>query len=127
VCLIFDGDDRLEPARTAWKRLGVDKECARLLDPHGQAKWWYFFRGKIPPERFQVQFRGRAGYVDVSPEAMARILPVLDVERAKYEICTPLHEPGVLAIGSKDPTYNDLWLLFESFPAERFQLVPKKP
>src|SRR5262249_18059645 len=123
VCLIPEGDSRLEPARMAWKRLRVGKQFLKALDHYGQSKWWYFCHGPIPSERFRVQFRSRAGYVDVSPEVMARVLPVLEAERAKYRTFTSPLEPWALYVEVIDPDYQDLWLCQEAFPAERFQLA----
>src|SRR5262245_53393104 len=54
VCLIPEGDSRLEPARMAWKRLRVGKQFLKALDHYGQSKWWYFCHGPIPSERFRV-------------------------------------------------------------------------
>jgi hypothetical protein len=122
VCAIPGGDDKLEPARKVWDRLRVWKQFKDVLAPFGQVKWWYFYHGLIPLDRLAVQFRGRAGYVDVSAEAMARVVPIVAAEREKYATYTPPDEPWALDVRTKDPAYKDLWLLDDVFAAERFGL-----
>jgi hypothetical protein len=122
ACRIADDDGKLEPARKTWERLHVWKRLKDSLAPFGQAKWWYFYHGVITVEHLAVQFRGRGGYVDVSAEAMARILPLVAAEREKYETWVPPEAPWSLCIGLKDPDYKDTWLADETFPAERFGL-----
>lgn len=48
MCEITVGDPLLRPAKEVWRELRVRPDFLKALDPHGQSKWWSFYRGVIP-------------------------------------------------------------------------------
>jgi hypothetical protein len=121
VCDIPDGDSKLEPARSVWKRLNVPPKAVKLLDSTGQSKWWFFYHGVIPPERFTVEFWGSKGYVPMTSEQLSPIVAEVSLVRDKFEFLVPPNEPWALDLRLKDESdQSPLWLLQEERPADRF-------
>lgn len=121
VCDIPDGDSKLEPARNTWKRLNVSPKVVKLLDSIGQSKWWFFYHGVIPPERFTVEFWGSKGYVPMTSDQLAPIVAEVTLVRDKFEFLVPPDEPWALDLRLKDESDpSPLWLLQEERPADRF-------
>ncbi|WP_148087658.1 hypothetical protein [Gemmata obscuriglobus] len=121
ACRIPDGDVRLEPALAAWKRLGVPAKTIRNgLNPAGQAKWWSFFHGVIPPDCFTVELWGRAGYVPLtSPD---KVISEVAAARAKFVFSVPPDMPWALAAERRDEGDASAdWLMSETHPADRFK------
>ncbi len=123
VCHLRDEDlPKLEAQRETWKRLRFSREYMRSLDPYGQAKWWYHFFGKIPREQFEVQLRGRSGYVTPPEAGLGRVSALVDEEHANYEFLSPLHAPGCMFVRHLSDS-QDQWLFTECYPAERFAIA----
>jgi len=122
ACHLEDGDDKQEPARSAWRQLNVPpKYLKQRLDPLGQAKWWYFYHGVIPPGQFTVEFWGRRGYVPVPPGALSRIAAEVELARGFFEFFVQPGKPLDLFMKLKNPADTaPLWLMEEAFPADRF-------
>ncbi len=121
VCNIPEGDSNLELARSVWKRLNVSSKVVKKLDSTGQSKWWYFYHGVIPPERFTVELWGRHGFVPATSDQLSRIVTEVDSVRDKFEFIVPPNEPWVLDLRLKDPSdKSPLWVLKEACPADRF-------
>lgn len=128
VCEIAPGDPLLRPARAVWRELKVMRRFLRLLDPRGQSKWWYFYRGVIPPEKFRVQLRGRDGYVDVPDTEVSRISREVAEVRDKFEFIVPRGRPWELFATLKNPgDESPLWLAHETHPAERYLTASTRP
>lgn len=126
VCRLPAGDTRLEPARAAWKRLGVSPRAVKGLDPYGQSKWWSFYHGAIPPAWFTVELRGRHGYVPVTGADLASAVAEVAVVRDRFEFVVPPEMPWGLAAVLKDESdQSPLWLLEEGYPAD--QLLSRRP
>jgi hypothetical protein len=77
----------------------------------------------IPAGRFAVQLRGRGGYVEATAEALARVLPALEAEEARYVRVSPPGMPWKLDLRVRDAEYRDHWLVTDPYPADRFGLV----
>ena len=121
VCQIAEGDNRLEPARSVWKRLNVSSKTVKGLDPNGQSKWWYFYHGVISPERFTVELWGRHGFVPATSAQLSRIVTEVDILRDKFEFIVPPDEPWALDLKLKDQSdKSPSWVLKEAFPADRY-------
>jgi hypothetical protein len=121
VCKITEGDSNLEPARNLWKRLSLPSKAIKTFDPNGQSKWWYFYHGVIPPERFTVELWGSKGYVPLTSVQLPRIVSEMDVLRDEFEFIVPPDEPWTLDLKLKDESdKSPLWVLEESCPADRF-------
>jgi hypothetical protein len=118
VCQVADRDPRLEPARDAWQRLRVPPKARKALDPCGQSKWWYFYKGTIPVDQLTVQLRSEAGYVPVTD--LDRVVEAVSVERDKFHFVVPEGLPFILDLVPKDKDAPPSWILSEVFPAERF-------
>lgn len=124
VCKINGGDARLEPALAAWKRLGVPPKFIReSLNPHGQAKWWYFYHGTIAPAEFAVELRGRNEYHPFP--SLDKVLTEVAAARDFYTFFVPDGFPWAQAVKLKNPESEDgpgtNWIFNEVFPAERFK------
>ena len=125
VCQIAEGNKSLEPARSVWKRLNVSSRILKSLDPNGQSKWWYFYHGVIPPERFTVELWGRHGYVPATSAQLLRIVAEVETLRDKFEFIVPPDEPWALDLRLKDKSdKSPLWVLEEAFPADRYSSEP---
>jgi hypothetical protein len=121
-CHIPDGDTKLEPARDTWKRLGVPAKYVREgLDPNGQSKWWYFYHGTIPTNRFSVELRGEAGYVLPSTPELTLVVAEVRAVRDKFHFVVPANKPWALNVVLKDKSdESPFWLLDETHPADRY-------
>ncbi len=120
VCRLPDGDAALEPALDTWRRLGVRPAFLKACNPNGQAKWWYFYFGVIPPESFTVELRGRDGYVPVAGPDLARVAAEVGADRDKYDISSPPQAPFLIYCTLKDEADPPArCLLGETHPAER--------
>ncbi|HEX3314066.1 MAG TPA: hypothetical protein VHR72_04195 [Gemmataceae bacterium] len=121
VCHLDASDNKVESARSVWKRLDVSSRILKKLDPNGQSKWWYFYHGVIPPERFAVELWGRHGYVPTTRDQLARIAAEVDNLRNKFELIVPPKEPWALDVRLKDESdKSPLWVLNEACPADRY-------
>jgi hypothetical protein len=123
VCRLDDGDPMLEPSRQTWKRLGVPPKFMSRLDPLGQSKWWSFYHGTIPPERYTVQLRSVGGYVEPTADQLAAVVRAVAMERDRYESVPHPVCPAVIYYAPKNPDASDHWLLEELFPADRFRVA----
>ena len=121
VCRIDDDDPRLEPACDTWRQLGALPKFRKLLDPCGQAKWWYFYRGTISADRFVVQLRGAEGYVTLTE--IDRVVEAVNIERDKFDFVVPEGMPFALDLVPKDDAAMASWILGDMFPADRFALL----
>ena len=121
TCRIDECDERLEPTRRGWVRLGVTRRFARAMDPAGQAKWWYFYHGRIPPERFTVELWGAKGYTPISGPRLEQIEAVVRAARDQFDFISPRGRPWMLTCQLKNPAdESPFWLLTETHPADRF-------
>lgn len=122
TCRIPDGDPKLESALETWRRVGVPAKYVREnLNPHGQAKWWFFYHGIIPPDRFTVELWGKAGYVPVSGPELGRVVAEVATVREKFDFVVPPEMPWALAAVLKDESdESPLWVLDETHPADRY-------
>lgn len=118
VCRVPADAARLEPQRATWLRLGVSRAFVRRLDPHGHAKWWWHYFGTIPRGQFEVQLRGRAGYVTPTDEELAGVADVVERERAQYEYVSPPDAPYLVFVRPLDAS-RDNWLMADHLPADR--------
>jgi hypothetical protein len=106
VCEIPDDDPKLESARDTWKRLRVPNRSIRVLDPRGQSKWWYFYRGMIPPEWFAVELRSQSGYVRPTPDELANVCTAIGAEREKHTFEADPAQPNFVYMVPNEPGYH---------------------
>jgi hypothetical protein len=125
ACEIRSDDPLLQPARDLWREMKVQRESIKLLDPYGQSKWWYFYRGVIPRASFRVQLRGRSGYVDFPDPKLDRIAGEVAAVREKFEFERPDDRPWELLLRLKNPDDEaPLRFFYETHPAERYLPPP---
>jgi len=121
VCRLPDGDKRLEATRDAWKRLNIPKAFRDILDPQGQAKWWWFWHGVIPPDLFTVELRGRDGYKAVEGRDLKRVAGEVAAVRERLRFEPHPDAPSILIIHVKDENDDEaLAVLDEVYPADKY-------
>jgi hypothetical protein len=120
TCRIPVEDGRLEPARRAWRRIGVPPSLIRRLDPCGQSDSWYHYRGVIPPAWLSVELRGRRGYVPVSGPDLVRVAAAAAAAWKTVTVFSMPAEPFISNFWDSPDT--DLGLFAEEYPADRFGL-----
>jgi hypothetical protein len=120
VCEIADDDPKLEPTKEAWKRLKVPKKWVEAFDPRGQAKWWSFYHGTIPPDRFVVELRCRRGYVRPSPDELAAVRQAAVAERDKFAPVPNPSKPWLDEWAPKVEGYFSVLFLGEHYPGDFF-------
>jgi hypothetical protein len=123
VCEIPSDDPKLEATRETWKRLKVPNNWIRVYDSRGQAKWWYFYHGIIPPELFVVELRSQSGYVRPTPEERANVCMAIEAERQKHTFEADPAQPNLVYMVPTEPGYHSRLLHEEGFPADLFGIV----
>lgn len=120
ACRIPVEDGRLEPARQAWRRIGVPPSLIRRLDPYGRCELWFHYRVAVPPEQLSIELRGRRGYVPVSGPDLARVAAAAV---AAWKTVTVISFPAEPFISNFwDGPDTDLGFFAEEYPADRFRL-----
>jgi hypothetical protein len=106
---IPEGEPRLEAWRDVCRRLRVDQHWQRGLDPFGQGKSWFVFRGVMPPEWITVvDVRRAGGYAPCRGDELGRLTAAVEEELRKLIFVDGAN--GELYVGLK-PGHTGSWLL----------------
>jgi hypothetical protein len=109
---IPERDDRLENWRDFAKRVNMDKKWLRSLDPRGQGKFWYLFRGQIPADWITViEVERNATFEQCQGGTLAELVRDIDREREKFKETPEQGGPSCVGLKSED---DSSWLMDNS-------------
>ncbi len=98
-------DDKLHRQVDLWKRHRISRNHRRMLDPHGQGKFWYVYEGVIPPDNIRsVEVMGSGGYRITEGRELAELCDLIEAEARKLTFVD-------LGDGTSGVKGADSWLL----------------